>query len=181
MSLTVVVVLAFLTGVSGSPSVTIRPEADLVDMTNSIPDMVEETHVLDQVRIKTVAVFFPKKKINIEHRKKKLQLKTVIFYCSHNYVKTFLYIVQKPMLKSKLSSYYQPQPPSSYRAKGFKVVLKIMIINMFHLGDKTAPTLTTVKFLSSVTVLHINTGRGRGVMLQFKSLKSWEDAALFSS
>lgn len=63
MSLTVVV-LAFLTGVSGSPSVTIRPEANLVDMTNSIPGTVEETHVLDQVRIKTVAVlfFFQRKK-----------------------------------------------------------------------------------------------------------------------
>lgn len=84
------------------------------------------------------------------------------------------------MLKSKLSSSYQPQPPSSYRAKGFKVVVKIMIINMFHLGDKTAPTLTRIKFLSSVAILHINTGRG-GVMLQFNILKSWEDAALFSS
>lgn len=71
MSLTVIVVLAILTGVSGSPSVTIRPEADLVDMTNNIPDTAEETHVLDQVRIKTVAgFFFPKKKINVEHRKK---------------------------------------------------------------------------------------------------------------
>lgn len=64
MSFTVVVVLAFLTGVSGSPSVTIRPEADLVDMTNSIPDMAEETHILDQVRIKTVAVFFFSKEKN---------------------------------------------------------------------------------------------------------------------
>lgn len=62
MSLTVVVVLAFLTGVSGSPSVTIRPEADLVDMTNSIPDTVEETHVWDQVRIKAVFFFFSKEK-----------------------------------------------------------------------------------------------------------------------
>lgn len=62
MSLTVVVVLAFLTGVSGNPSVTIRPEADLVDMTNSIPDTAEETHVSDQVRIKTVVGFFSKEK-----------------------------------------------------------------------------------------------------------------------
>lgn len=93
---------------------------------------------------------------------KKLQLKTDIYLLLHHYIKTFLYIVQKPMLKSKLSSSYQPQPPSSYRAKGFKVVLKIRIINMFHLGDKTARALTIVKILSSATVLHVNTGRGEG-------------------
>lgn len=85
------------------------------------------------------------------------------------------------MLKSKLSSSYQPQPPSSYRAKVFKVVLKIMIINMFHLGDKTAPTLTIVKFLSSVTVLHVNTGRGGGGHVTVQHFKKLGDAALFSS
>lgn len=53
MSLGIVVVLAVLTGVIGSPHVTIRPEADSADMTthlNSVPETVKETHTFGQVR-----------------------------------------------------------------------------------------------------------------------------------
>lgn len=53
MSLRLIVVLAVLTGATGSPGVTIRPEADPVDMTahpNSVPETVEEAEIHGQVR-----------------------------------------------------------------------------------------------------------------------------------
>lgn len=53
MSLRIIVVLAVLTGVTGSLSVTIRPEADSADMSahpNSVPETEEETELLGQVR-----------------------------------------------------------------------------------------------------------------------------------
>lgn len=53
MSLRIIVVLAVLTGVTGSPSVTVRSEADSVDVSahpNSVPETVEETEIFGQVR-----------------------------------------------------------------------------------------------------------------------------------
>lgn len=50
MSLRIIVVLAVLTGVTGSSNVTI--EADSADMStppNSVPDTAEETHIFGQV------------------------------------------------------------------------------------------------------------------------------------
>ncbi|XP_049889097.1 latexin isoform X1 [Epinephelus moara] len=47
----VVVVLAVLTGVTGSPTVTVRPEADSVDVTahpNSVPEVEEENEITGQ-------------------------------------------------------------------------------------------------------------------------------------
>lgn len=54
MSLRIIVVLAVLTGVTGSLSVTIRPVADSVDAAhpNSVPETVEETEFFGQVRKK---------------------------------------------------------------------------------------------------------------------------------
>lgn len=54
MSPRIIVVLAVLTGVTGSPSVTIRPVADSVDAAhpNSVPETVEETEFFGQVRKK---------------------------------------------------------------------------------------------------------------------------------
>ena len=54
MSLRIIVVLAVLTGVTGSPGVTIRPVADSADSAhpNSVPETVEETEIFGQVRKK---------------------------------------------------------------------------------------------------------------------------------
>ncbi|XP_034404807.1 latexin [Cyclopterus lumpus] len=51
MSLRIIVVLAVLTGVTGSPGVMIRPEADPADMTahpNSVPETVEDSEIYRQ-------------------------------------------------------------------------------------------------------------------------------------
>lgn len=53
MSLRIVVVLAVLTGVTGSSHVMIGPEADSADMSthlNSVPETVTEIHIFEQVR-----------------------------------------------------------------------------------------------------------------------------------
>lgn len=49
----IIVILAVLTGVTGSPCVMIRPGADSVDTTdhpNSVPETAEETEIDGQVR-----------------------------------------------------------------------------------------------------------------------------------
>ncbi|KAL3057425.1 hypothetical protein OYC64_007827 [Pagothenia borchgrevinki] len=53
MSLRIVVLLAVLSGVTGSPSMTHRPEADSAFTTvhpNSVPETVEETELSETVR-----------------------------------------------------------------------------------------------------------------------------------
>ncbi len=53
MSLRIIVALVLLTGVTGSPNVTVRPEADSADVSahpNSVPEAVEETEIFGQVR-----------------------------------------------------------------------------------------------------------------------------------
>lgn len=53
MSVRLMVVLAVLTGVTGSPNVTMRPEDDSADMTahpNSVPETMEQTDIAGQVR-----------------------------------------------------------------------------------------------------------------------------------
>ncbi|XP_022623268.1 latexin isoform X1 [Seriola dumerili] len=54
MGLRIMVFLAVLTGVTGSPSVTTRPESDSADMSahpNSVPETVEETEVIGQNKV----------------------------------------------------------------------------------------------------------------------------------
>ncbi|XP_075956228.1 latexin [Anarhichas minor] len=54
MSLRIIVVLAVLTGVTGSPGVMIRPEADSADTTahpNSVPETVEATEIFGQQEV----------------------------------------------------------------------------------------------------------------------------------
>ncbi|XP_070826487.1 latexin [Chaetodon trifascialis] len=51
MCVRIIVVLAVLTGITGSPNVTIRPEADSVDMwahPNSVPETVEDAEIFGQ-------------------------------------------------------------------------------------------------------------------------------------
>lgn len=53
MTLKIVIILSVLTGVSGSPTVKIRPEVDSVDMTahpNSVPEVLEGSEIFGQVR-----------------------------------------------------------------------------------------------------------------------------------
>ncbi|XP_078102213.1 latexin isoform X1 [Sander vitreus] len=54
MSLRIMVVLAVLTGITGSPSVTIGPEADSADMRahpNSVPETAEKTEIFGQQEV----------------------------------------------------------------------------------------------------------------------------------
>lgn len=53
MSLRIIVILAVLTGVTGSPGVTIRPEAGPADVTahpNSGAETLEDSEIYGQVR-----------------------------------------------------------------------------------------------------------------------------------
>lgn len=51
MSVTVVFLVAFLTGLSGNPSVTMRPKVDLgSDLSNNVPDTAVEAHYMKEVR-----------------------------------------------------------------------------------------------------------------------------------
>lgn len=134
MSLALVVTLvAFLTGVSGSPGVTMRPETEGPNFSSSVPDTVGEAHFFEKVRQKHTVKYM------------------ILFYCNHYYVKTFFVHSTKAsaQVKTELSK------PSStnirLQSQWVSVVLKIRIINMFRLGDKIVQTSTAAKFLRSVT------------------------------
>ncbi|XP_051255096.1 latexin isoform X1 [Dicentrarchus labrax] len=51
MSVRIIVVLAVLTGVTGSPNVMIKPEADMSAHPNSVPETVEETEIFGQQNV----------------------------------------------------------------------------------------------------------------------------------
>lgn len=51
MSVALVFLLAFLTGLSGNPSVTMRPEIDLgSNLSSRVPDTMGEAHLMEEVR-----------------------------------------------------------------------------------------------------------------------------------
>lgn len=73
------------------------------------------------------------------------------FYCNHYYVKTFFVHSTKASAQVKTELSKPSSTNIQLQSQWVSVGLKIMIINMFRLGDKIVQTSTIVKFLRSVT------------------------------
>lgn len=80
------------------------------------------------------------------------------FYCNHYYVKTFFVHSTKASAQVKTELSKPSSTNIQLQSQWVSVGLKIMIINMFRLGDKIVQTSTIVKFLkgggANVTVRH---------------------------
>lgn len=74
-----------------------------------------------------------------------------MFYCNIYYVKTFFVHSTKASVQVKTELSKPSQTNIQLQSQWVSVGLKIMIINMFRLGDKIVQTSTIVKFLRSVT------------------------------
>lgn len=106
-----------------------------------------------------------------------------MFYCNIYYVKTFFVHSTKASVQVKPELSKPSSTNIQLQSQWVSVGLKIMIINMFRLGDKIVQTSTIVKFLRSVTsrTTRMDGKTGGGRMSQLDISKCWVGAAPFSS
>lgn len=155
MTLKIVIILSVLTGVSGSPTVKIRPEVDSVDMTahpNSVPEVLEGSEIFGQVRGNQQwwvwfaacvnQVFQVRNKIICTEEELHYKRKQIyILCCSRYYIKIVLYIVQKSL--QACIEYWAASFHSNHHILDFRTLAaeqrshgaKIKEINMFSQGQ----------------------------------------------